>query len=184
MTKAEEKLLLNSLGESDKRAFAVLYNMYSGKCLAFVQSLIKEEDTAKDITHDIFVKVWLKRDVISKVDNFSSYLFRMAHNAVMDKLDSEVIKRRFMTEQMMISDNFRSYVDERISVEELQLLIFKALSNMPEQRRKIFTLSRYKGISNSEIAQIFNISVRTVENHITNALTDIRLMLSNFAYKA
>jgi RNA polymerase sigma-70 factor (ECF subfamily) len=181
MTRTEEKLLLNSLGKSDKRAFAVLYNMYAGKCLAFVQSLIKDGDAAKDITHDIFVKVWLKRDVISKVDNFSSYLFRMAHNAVMDKLDTEVIKRRFMTEQMIISDNFRSYVDERVSVEELQILIFKALSNMPEQRRKIFTLSRYKGMSNSEIAQIFNISVRTVENHITNALTDIRMILAEFA---
>ena len=86
-----------------------------------------------------------------------------------------------MTEQMIISDNFRSYVDERVSVEELQILIFKALSNMPEQRRKIFTLSRYKGMSNSEIAQIFNISVRTVENHITNALTDIRMILAEFA---
>lgn len=184
MTKTEEKLLLNSLGNSDKRAFVVLYNMYAGKCLAFVQSLIKDNDAAKDITHDIFVKVWLKRDVVSKVENFSSYLFRMVHNAVMDKLEADVIKRRFITEQMVYADNFRPYVDERISVDELQVLIFKALSNMPEQRRKIFTLSRYKGLSNSEIARLFNISVRTVENHITNALADIRIFLSEFAYNS
>ena len=89
-----------------------------------------------------------------------------------------------MTEQLMTSENFRSYVDERISADELQMLIFKAVSNMPEQRRNIFTLSRYKGISNAEIAAIFGINIRTVENHITNALSDIRGMLAEFAYKA
>ena len=158
--------------------------MYAGKCLGFVQSLIKDGDAAKDITHDIFVKVWLKRDVISKVNNFSSYLFRMVQNAVLDRLESEVIGRRYMTEQLMTSENFRSYVDERISADELQMLIFKAVSNMPEQRRNIFTLSRYKGISNAEIARMFGINIRTVENHITNALSDIRGMLAEFAYKA
>lgn len=183
MTRTEEKLLLQALGNSDKRAFAVLYNMYAGKCLGFVQSIIKDSDAAKDITHDIFVKVWLKREVISRVDNFSSYLFRMVKNATMDKLESEVIRRKFVTEQLISSENFRSYVDERISVDELQMLIFKAVSNMPEQRRRIFTLSRYKGVSNTEIARIFDINVRTVENHLTNALADIRLMLAEVSYK-
>lgn len=183
MTRTEEKLLLKALGDSDKRAFAVLYNMYAGKCLGFVQSLIKDSDAAKDITHDIFVKVWLKRELISKVDSFSSYLFRMVKNAVMDKLESEVIRRHFVTEHLISSDNFRSYVDESVSVDELQMLIFKAVNNMPEQRRRIFTLSRYKGMSNAEIAKMFDINVRTVENHITNALADIRLMLAEVAYK-
>lgn len=183
MTRTEEKLLLQALGDSDKRAFAVLYNMYAGKCLGFVQSIIKDGDAAKDITHDVFVKVWLKREVISKVDSFSSYLFRMVHNAVMDRLESEVIKRRFVAEQILTSENFRSYVDERVSVDELHMLIFKAVSNMPEQRRRVFTLSRYQGISNAEIASMFDISVRTVENHITNALADIRLMLAAVSYK-
>ena len=183
MTKTEEKLLLQALGNSEKQAFAVLYNMYAGKCFCFVQSLIKDSDSAKDITHDIFVKVWLRREIISKVGNFSSYLFRMARNAVWDKLESEVINRRFVTEQLMTSDNFRSYVDEAISADELQMLIFKAVSKMPEQRRKIFTLSRYKGISYADIAKTFDINIRTVENHITNALSDIKLMLAEVAYK-
>ena len=171
MTGNEEKMLLRALGDSDKKAFAMLYNMYAGKCLSFVRSIIKDEEAAKDITHDLFVKVWLKRELISKVDSFSSYLFRMARNAVMDRLESEVIRRRFATEKMKVSEN------------ELQMLIFRAVSGMPEQRRKIFTLSRYQGIPNSEIARMFDISVRTVENHLTNALSDIRLMLAEASQK-
>lgn len=183
MTGNEEKMLLRALGDSDKKAFAMLYNMYAGKCLSFVRSIIKDEEAAKDITHDLFVKVWLKRELISKVDSFSSYLFRMARNAVMDRLESEVIRRRFATEKMTVSENFRSYVDEKVSENELQMLIFRAVSGMPEQRRKIFTLSRYQGIPNSEIARMFDISVRTVENHLTNALSDIRLMLAEASQK-
>ena len=178
MTQKEERLLLSALGDSEKRAFAVLYNLYAGKCLHFISSIIKDNDVAKDITHDIFVKVWLKRDVISKVDSFSAYLFRMARNAVMDKLESEVIKRRFVTESLVISEEFKLYVDEKVSIDELQTLIFSAVNRMPEQRRKIFMMSRYKGIPNIKIAEMLGINIRTVENHLTNALSDIRSALA------
>ena len=179
MTQKEEKLLLSALGDSDKRAFAVLYNLYAGKCLHFVASIIKDQDAAKDVTHDIFVKVWLKRDVISKVDSFSAYLFRMARNAVMDRLESEVIRRRFVTESLVVSEEFRMCVDEKVSIDELQVLIFNAVSRMPEQRRKIFMMSRYKGVPNIEIAEMLGINIRTVENHLTNALSDISVALAD-----
>ena len=178
MTRTEEKLLLQALGHSSRNAFAMLYNLYAGKCLSFVMSIVKDEEAAKDITHDIFVKVWLRRDMISKVDSFSSYLFRMARNAVMDRLESEVIKRRFVVESLAVSDELRSYVDEKVSVDELQLLISRAVSRMPEQRRRIFMLSRYKGVPNVKIAEMFGLNVRTVENHITNALADLRMALT------
>lgn len=178
MTQKEERLLLSSLGDSDKKAFAVLYNLYAGKCLHFITSIIKDQDAAKDITHDIFVKVWLKRDIISKVDNFSAYLFRMARNAVMDKLESEVIKRRFVAESLVFSEEFLMYVDEKVSIDELQVLIFNAVSRMPEQRRRIFMMSRYKGVPNIKIAEMLGINIRTVENHLTNALADIRAALA------
>ena len=178
MTRKEEKLLLNALGNSDKRAFAVLYNLYAGKCFHFVNSLIKDSEVSKDITHDIFVKVWLKRELISKVDSFSAYLFRMVRNAVMDRLESEVIRRRFVVESLMISDEFCSYVDEKITLDELQILVFNTVNKMPEQRRRVFIMSRYRGIPNVKIAEMLGLSIRTVENHITNALSDIRLTLA------
>lgn len=178
MTKLEEYALLRALGRGDKKAYALIYNIYAGKCLAFVESLVKDSDAAKDITHDIFVKVWLKRDVVSKVDNLSSYLFRMARNAVMDKFESDTIRMRYAARQILFQEEFRPYVEEKVNVDELQMLVFKTVSQMPEQRRNIFTLSRYKGLTNAEIAERFGINVRTVENHITNALADIRLAIA------
>ena len=70
------------------------------------------------------------------------------------------------------------YVDEKVSIDELQVLIFNAVSRMPEQRRKIFMMSRYRGVPNMKIAEMLGINIRTVENHLTNALADIRTILA------
>lgn len=179
MTKAEEYDLLRSLGRSDKKAFVVLYNLYSGKCLSFIESLLKDHDSAMDLTHDIFLKIWMKRELVSKVDNFSAYLFRMARNAVMDKFESDAIRMRYLARQKSCTEEFRAYVDEKVSLDELQMLIYNAVCHLPKQRKKIFIMSRYKGLSNTEIAQTCGLNVRTVENHITNALADIRLVLAD-----
>ena len=178
MTRKEEKQLLSALGNSDRKAFAVLYNLYAGKCLHFVSSVIQDKEIAKDMTHDIFVKVWLKREIISKVDSFSAYLFRMVRNSVLDRMESEVIRRRFMVESLVVSEEFRSYVDEKVSLDELQHLVFNAVNKMPEQRRRVFVMSRYDGIPNIKIAELLGVSIRTVENHLTNALADIRVKLA------
>lgn len=178
MTREQEIRLLEALGRGSRNAFAALYNEFAGKCYSFVESLVKDAPAAKDITHDIFMKIWLRRDIISKVDSFSSYLYRMARNAVMDKFTSDTIRSRYASRLLLAQEEFRSYIDEKVSVDELQMLIFKTVSRMPEQRRRIFTLSRYKGLTNAEIAESIGISIRTVENHITLALTDIRTMLA------
>lgn len=178
MTRTEEKILLSNLGDSDRKAFSVLYNLYAGKCLCYVRSILKDDEAAEDITHDVFVKVWLKRDIVSKVDNFSSYLFRMIRNAVMDSLESSVIRRRYVTESLMISSELCSYVDEKVSFDELQTLIFKTVGKMPEQRRRVFMLSRYKGQTNLKISEMLDLNIRTVENHISNALSDLKIALA------
>ena len=169
---------MSALGNSDRKAFAVLYNLYAGKCLHFVSSVIQDKEIAKDMTHDIFVKVWLKREIISKVDSFSAYLFRMVRNSVLDRMESEVIRRRFMVESLAVSEEFRSYVDEKVSLDELQHLVFNTVNKMPEQRRRVFVMSRYDGIPNIKIAELLGVSIRTVENHLTNALADIRVKLA------
>ncbi len=139
--------------------------------------MIKDEDAAKDMTHDIFVKVWLKRESIAKVESFSSYLFKMTKNVIFDHFESNAINRKYVARQMLCQDEFESYVEEKVNLHDIQMMVFRAVSKMPEQRRRVFTLSRYNGVPNKEIAILLDISVRTVENHLTNALADIRASL-------
>jgi RNA polymerase sigma-70 factor (ECF subfamily) len=170
----DEKEILRELGMGNKEAFASLYEMYAPKCQAFVLSFTKDSDFSKDVTHDIFVKVWLKRDVISKLDSFSPYLFRMVKHHIIDQFENNVVKAKFERRQMLTVDDFHNSTEDKIDYDEMQLLIFNAVASMPEKRRKIFIYSRYQNLNNSEIADIMGISIGTVENHITNALKDIR----------
>ena len=68
-------------------------------------------------------------------------------------------------------------MEERILAEELGLLLDIAVENMPPQRKQIFKMSRKEGLSNEEISLKQNINKRTVENHITQALADLRKVL-------
>lgn len=179
---SEEIQILKALGNGDKNAFASLYRAYSGKCINFALMLTKDEQTAKDITHDVFVNVWKRRQTISRVESFSSYLFRMMRNGVMDHFERKQINRRFLVRQGVQTDDSESYTDEIVNFDELQKLIADTLEKMPPQRREVFEMSRYKGLTNNEIATHFGISIRTVEKHISNALSDIRKHLKeNFA---
>ncbi len=180
MAMKSEKELLRMLSstEGGEAAFAEIHERYSGKCHGFITAMTKDEDAAKDMTQDIFVKVWLKRMTISKVESFSSYLFRMTRNAVFDYFESNAINRKYVARQLLCQEEFKSYVEEKVNLNDIQLMIFQAVSNMPEQRRKIFTLSRYNGVPNKEIALLLGLSIRTVENHLTNALADIRAALA------
>lgn len=174
----DKKLLEGLVSETGQKAFAELYSLYAPKCRSFIYAMTKDEAVSEDITHDIFLKIWTRRGIVSKADSFSSYLFRMVRNAVIDHYECNAINRRYVAREMLRTDSFGICTEERINLDDLQLIIFNAVSCMPEQRRRIFTLSRYKGLSNSEIASLFGINIRTVENHITNALADIRIALS------
>lgn len=176
---SDRDLLKNLISECARDSFAELYRRYFTKCRSFVYAMTKDESVAEDITHDIFFKVWVKKETVSKVDSFSSYLFRMIRNSVIDHYESNAINRKYVARQLLAENEFCAYTEDRVNLDDLQLIIFNAVTAMPEQRRRIFTLSRYNGLSNSEIASLFGINVRTVENHITNALADIRTALSH-----
>lgn len=169
-----ESLYLERLGRGDKDAFAALYRLYAGRCVNFALMLAKDSNAAKDITHDVFIKVWKNRDVLDRVNSFSSYLFRMMKNEVLRYFEKEQINSRYIAHKARCTEEFRNLVDEKMDMDELQLLIESAIGKMPEQRKTIFRMSRYRGLSNGEIAGTLCISIRTVEKHISNALSDIR----------
>ena len=174
MSEKQEIALMRRLAAGDQQAFAVLYEQYSGVSYSFVLSLVKDSSLSKDIVHDVFVKLWLKRETLTKVLSFNRYLYQMLKNAVYDHFSAMQVSRHYIDEITNFRDDYSDITQSAISMNELQMLIFEAVSRMPEKRREVFRMSRYQNVENKEIARRLNIDVRTVENHITNALSDIR----------
>lgn len=179
MDKELEIQCLASLALGDHKAFKLLFLFYFPKVKYFITKLIKSEIEAEDLAQDIFEKIWLVRKDLSAIDSFSSYLYRMAVNSVLNSLKKKKHHKIYL-EYLLHNKNNQLTTEEAIYAREIELLILLAVSNMPIQRRKIFEMSRFHGLKNIEIANLKNISKRTVEVHISLALKEIRRIIPSF----
>ena len=97
----------------------------------------------------------------------------MARNMIYDYYEHSLIEENYQQKEQRRS-TYDDLIEEELYARELSLLIDIAVEKMPPQRRNIVIMSRKDGLSNEEIAQRLNISKRTVENHMTQALAELR----------
>lgn len=164
---------MEKLGQGDHKSFDALFMLYHPRVKNFLKGFIKDEEEACDMAQDIFFKVWTNRESISKVSSLKAYLYRMARNMVYDYYEHSLVKESYEQKQQL-SSTYADLIEEDLYAQELSILIDIAIEQMPEQRRRIFKMSRKEGLSNDEISQRLQINKRTVENHITQALADLR----------
>ena len=130
---------------------------YYPRVKGFINGLLQDAEEAEDLSQDIFMSLWQNRGNLKQIDNLDAYLFRIARNAVFRYIERSLLFKNYQSRQLS-DDNSDLY-------------------EMPSQRRKIYQMSREQGLSNENIARELNISKRTVENHLTQALADIRKIL-------
>ena len=174
----EERLILERIGKGDRAAFAELYHQYAGKIFRFALSLTKEDEVSKDIVHDIFVKIWESRTLVSKVDSINAYLYRMTRNKVLQHFQKNAIEKRYCRRMQIHKEEFRDCVSESVTERELEVILMNALSTMPEKRHDVFILRKLRGMTTADVAALLGISTRTVEAHMSKALSDVRLAFS------
>lgn len=176
-TKETESVLLVNISHGDTKAFEHLFMLYFPKLKLFLSGFLDREEEAEDLAQDVFVKVWQNRCSLGKIENLNAYLYRMAKNALYTYLD-----RSFFPDTL--SESGSGYIpsteelEEIIFAKELEELIDVTIDKMPPKRKAIFCMSRKQGLTNEEIASRLNISKRTVETHISAALTDLRKIIS------
>lgn len=164
---------IEGLIKGDHRSFDLLFMQYHPKVKKFLIGFIKDEDEARDLAQEIFFRLWVNREQLEKVESLKAYLFRMVRNKVYDRYKHKLVQEKYDVKQLS-PVYYTNMVEEEIYAKELKVLIEIAIANMPEQRNRIFNMNRKEGLSNEAIALQLGISKRTVENHITQALADIR----------
>ena len=121
--------------------------------------------------------LWQNRGNLKLIDNLDAYLFRIARNAVFRHIERSLLFQNYQSWQTSDDDPEHCETEAELDAKELELIIAIAVERMPAQRKKIYRMSREQGLSNEKIARELNISKRTVENHLTQALADIRKIL-------
>lgn len=140
-------------------------------------------DIAREIVQDLFVKLYEKRLSISIDVSVKSYLYRSVYNSCINYLN-----QRNMHEKHIRNISFEKEKEEdtdpenEIMAVDLQRKIYEIIENLPAKCRKIFKMNRFEGLKNEEIAQILNLSKRTVETQISKALKILKNKLSDYEY--
>lgn len=164
---------IKALSRGDQKAFELLFLYYQPKLVHFLKGFIKNDELARDMAQDIFLSIWNDRNKLSEVKSFQAYIFKMAKNSVCNYYDHLIVNEKFVAEQQKKPSHTES-TEELVFANQLQGMIDIAVSQLPPQRKQIYIMSRVEGLSNSEIAEKLNLNKRTVENHLTSALAELR----------
>jgi RNA polymerase sigma-70 factor (family 1) len=160
-----EKLSLR-LKNGEKEAFQELFNLYAPKIYRFAMAYLKNKPNAEELVQDVFMKIWEKRENLDPKQNIKAYLFKIAVNTIYDFIRKMNLEKAFAD---FSKNNFQPGAESlwnEVIWNEMLTKLDSLVAQMPEQRRKIFVLSKEDGLSNQEIAEKLNLSKRTVENQL------------------
>lgn len=175
--------LLNELAGGDELAFNKLFETYKDKIFNYLFKITKSAEVSEEIVIDIFVKIWVGRELMNQVQNFESFLHKVAYHKAIDFLRVTSRHARLKKVYMdRILNEPEKLADDLIIDEEDRQILRKAIQQLPPQRKLIYTLSRERGLTHNQIADALNLSKNTVKNSMMAATKSISKFLQDNRY--
>ncbi len=178
----ESKEILGKDLKSDESAFKILFKTNFALLCSHCQiEFGLDIDSAKDIVHSGFIKLWENRQKLLDNIPVKVYLYKIISNSCVDVLRHRKVKQKH--ENYVLKNTSQGDYQHGLNNLEIKNLaadIDKAVAELPEQMRRVFELSRYEGLKYSEISLQLNISVKTVETQMSRALVKLRGKLSSY----
>ena len=170
----DNQLFKRLINDDDIGAFEQIYKMYEKQLGKYAFQFTKSRFITDEIIQEVFFKLWLHRKNLRKDGNIKAYLYRMVRNRslnyIRDALQHEDLAEVLKKDALRA----REQADHPIISMDLDTLMDNILERLPERKRDIYRLSRQQGKSNKEIARQLGITIKTVENHIWEALVIIK----------
>ena len=155
------------------QGFEQVFQQYYALLFNIGRKILNDDNAAEDIVQDVFLKLWANRQSISIDTNLKSYLHRAVINGCLNELEKR--KRLQIVEDL--PETVEPTTENKNIAEELTARLNRAISQLPPRMQVIFSLSRFEGLTNQEIADYLNISKKTVENQMGKALSRLRDLL-------
>lgn len=159
------------LAGGSQLALKQLYDAFGERLLHFAFAIIHNKQLAEEIVADVFIQIWQKRERVARLEHFTWYLYVTTKHISLNYLRRERRQKHFDIDAVMLP----YYVIEPSAVSNLasaELLqqVTKAINNLPPKCRLIFKLIKEDGLTHKKVAELLNLSIKTVENQMGIAL--------------
>lgn len=166
------------------RRYKAFYLQYAGELIFFARKFV-DQYTAEDIVHDIFLKIWDSKSTVIVEADIRNYLLMMVQNACFDYIRHQSVENTFLQknikqlqfDELKYYESAKYYSHDKENMETL----YVSIEQLPPKRKDVFKKFFIEEQKHTEIAKELNISVRTVETHIYQALKFLRKNLSHLA---
>jgi RNA polymerase sigma-70 factor (ECF subfamily) len=166
---------LTAIKEGDHGTFIEVYYHLHAKLFRFFLKRVFLHDTAKDLTQQSFIRLWQFRHTLSVDHPLEKQVFIIARSILINHLRKEVTQKKAMAAHGKTVPTVVSAGD--VGFERADA-VNAAIETLPPVRKRVIILKAFHGFSNKEIAQQMEISVKTVEDHVTKAFRHIRQVIA------
>ncbi|WP_020529784.1 RNA polymerase sigma-70 factor [Flexithrix dorotheae] len=173
----ENKKLLKGINQGEEWVFNYIFDHYYAMLCVFANKIVGDFDTAEDIVQGLILKLWEERDSIQIKSSLKAYLFQAVKNKCYNHVKQFQVRNEI---NQKLIEEINQNVENAFAIEELSQKIYLAIASLPPQCRKIFKLSRFSGLKHQEIADQYQISVKTVKAQISKALQILREQLKDY----
>lgn len=167
------------IGASDGEALAELFHHTHDALVAYAATLTEDRAAARDLVQEAFVKLWESRERLDPKRSLRSLMYRMVRNRALNMHRDEQNRQSLLTERYQAHHPLTP--DDEFDGSQLRAHLEGWMGELPERQREALRLSRFEGLAHDEIAEVMEISPRTVNNHLVKALRHLRQRVSAYA---
>lgn len=165
----------------NQEEFEHIFNLHYKPLCKYLLLFTKDFGIIEDTVQSIYVKLWEDRETIS-INYVKAYLFVSAKNRILSHIQNQN-RRRDLLQDFFIDELIKEEADDIIDIDEFFSVVETLVKELPPKAQNVYCLSRYHNMSYKEIASKENISVKTVENHMSKALQKINTALKSYYKK-
>lgn len=166
----QEKIAISN----DQQAYNDLFVLFYPSLRQFAFSFLQSKPLSEEVVSDVFIKIWEKRKLLHTINNLKLYLFTSTRNVALNYLKKQKGLNNLPVEDYWVELNSIYFDPEQMMITaEMIAKVHAAIQGLPARCRLIFKLVKEEGLKYKEVAELLNLSVKTVENQMTLALKKI-----------
>lgn len=171
-------ILIKSLVDGEEKAYKFLLNKFHRRLHAYALTLVNDHSMAQDIVQNVFLNTWKSRNKLKPEFSVQSFLYKSVYNEFINSYQQNKAKMLLQQKYLELIQNVVENTDES-TIERMIALINQEIKSLPPKCQQIFILSKKEGLTNIEIAEYLDVSVKTVEAQISKAFKILKEKLKD-----